>query len=107
MLTGNMLADMAQTSVNEQVNILLEGVNVKIERIVSTGQSSPADFWYDQETSEWILLLAGSAGLLFEGEEAPRALNQGDYICIDAHRRHRVVWTDSTQPTVWLAIHFQ
>jgi cupin 2 domain-containing protein len=25
---------------------------------------------------------------------------------IPAHKRHRVEWTDSCQPTVWLALHY-
>ena len=106
MLTGNMFADIVHKSADEQVSVLLARTDLKIERIVSTGQASPADVWYDQERAEWVLLLNGSAGLLFEGEHAPRVLKPGDYICIEAHRRHRVVWTAPAQPTVWLAIHF-
>ena len=62
----------------------------RIERIVSTGQSSEAGFWYDQEQVEWVVLLSGSAGLLFDGEAAPRLLRPGDYIEIPPHVRHRV-----------------
>jgi cupin 2 domain-containing protein len=79
---------------------------VRIERIVSTGQASPPGFWYDQPWTEWVLLLAGAAGLLFEDEPTPRPLKAGDYLLIPAGQRHRVEWTDATQPTVWLAVHY-
>lgn len=85
--------------------MLLQTPGVRIERIVSEGHSSPEGFWYDQETHEWVLLLSGAAKLQFEGEE-PIGLKPGSYLHIPAHRRHRVEWTDPTQPTVWLAIHY-
>ena len=68
--------------------------------------ASPPGFWYDQAQHEWIAVLAGSAGLLFEGEVEPRILRAGDFLNIPAHARHRVEWTDADQPTVWLAIHY-
>ncbi len=77
----------------------------RIERIVSSGQASPAGYWCDQEQTEWVILLSGSAGLLFEGEDAPRILRPGDYVEIPARLRHRIKWTDATEPTVWLAVH--
>ena len=30
---------------------------IKVEKIVSNGQKSPENFWYEQEESEYILLL--------------------------------------------------
>lgn len=41
----------------------------RIERIVSTGQSSPDGFWYDQDWDEFVLLVAGAATLQVEGED--------------------------------------
>ena len=78
--------------------------DLRIERIVSRGHASPDGFWYDQESSEWVLLVAGAARLRFEGEE-PLHLKPGDYVHIPAHRRHRVEWTDPDAATIWLAIH--
>jgi cupin 2 domain-containing protein len=40
--------------------------NVHIERIVSTGQSTPADQPHRQRHDEWVLLLAGLAGFRIE-----------------------------------------
>jgi cupin 2 domain-containing protein len=78
---------------------------VRIERILSHGQATPEGKWYDQDQDEWVLLLAGSAGLLFEGEAEPRSLMAGDYLTIPARRRHRVAWTSPGETTIWLAVH--
>jgi cupin 2 domain-containing protein len=104
---GNVLASLPDNSAEEQTIELLAGANVRIERIVSTGQASPPGFWYDQDEAEWVLVLAGSAGLLIEGEAAPRTMQPGDYVHIPAHCRHRVAWTDAERPTVWLAVHYR
>ena len=76
-----------------------------VERIVSTGQASPPGFWYDQDWAEWVLVVAGHAGLLIDGEAAPRVLGPGSYLHLPAHCRHRVEWTSAEVPTVWLAVH--
>lgn len=96
----------------EQVDILvehspLEHGSLRIERIVSTGQASPPGFWYDQEEHEWVLLLAGRAGLRFEDEDEERELVPGDPVLIPAHARHRVEWTADDEPTIWLAIFYR
>jgi cupin 2 domain-containing protein len=103
--TGNLFAEVPQRLASEELCALLTSSCVRIERIVSTGQASPPGFWYDQDWREWVLLLAGSAGLKLEGEAEVRTLRPGDYIDIPARRRHRVEWTDCSQPTVWLAVH--
>jgi cupin 2 domain-containing protein len=104
-VAGNLFANIPQRLAEEEFTVLAEFFGARIERIVTTGQASPPGFWYDQEQSEWVVLLSGSARLLFEGEDAPRILRPGDYVEIPARRRHRVEWTDATQPTVWLAVH--
>lgn len=91
---------------DEQFVELLARPGLRIERIVSTGQSSPPDFWYDQPQAEWVLLLQGQAELRFADNPAAVRLAVGDFVEIAAHRRHRVEWTDPTQVTVWLAIHY-
>ncbi len=92
---------------NEVFEELLSGGKFRLERIVSTGQSTPLDDWYDQEDDEWVVLLAGAARLRFEGQANEIELRPGDYINIPAHCRHRVEWTDPAQSSVWLALHFQ
>jgi len=36
---------------------------------------------------------------------ATHTLGAGDWLHLPAHCRHRVVWTDAAQPTIWLAVH--
>jgi cupin 2 domain-containing protein len=105
--SGNLLADVPENLPAEQILSLAEFSGGKIERIVSTGQASPPSFWYDQDATEWVFLVAGSAGLLIESESFTRVLGPGDFLEIPAHVRHRVEWTDAEKPTIWLAAHFQ
>ena len=102
---GNLFTDIAEPAAEEQLVDLLAAPGLRIERIVSHGQASPDGFWYDQDWSEWVVVLSGSAGLLFEGETEPRPLKRGDYVHIPARARHRVAWTAPDEATVWLAVH--
>ena len=103
----NVFAPLARSASDEDITALLTTPNVRIERIVSTGQASPPGFWYDQEESEWVVLLSGGAGLRFDSETQVRELKPGDYLHIPAHTRHRVEWTHASEPTVWLAVHIR
>jgi cupin 2 domain-containing protein len=103
----NLLSPLPATVPQEIFTTLLQGAHFTLERIVSNGQVTPPGEWYDQETHEWVLLLSGSAGLVFEGETGECTLHPGDYIHIPAHQRHRVQWTDAQQKTVWLALHYR
>lgn len=94
------------TAKNEQFSALLERPGLRIERIVSTGQASPPDFWYDQPTAEWVLLIQGEAKLRLADEPEARHLKTGDYLEIAAQRKHRVDWTPPGEITIWLAIHY-
>jgi cupin 2 domain-containing protein len=88
----------------ELVEILLQTPQIRIERIVSLGQSSAPGFWYDQTVSECVLLIAGTARLQFESEVIE--MKPGSFLNIPAHGRHRIEWTDPDQPTIWLTIHY-
>ena len=101
----NLYADIPAELPEEFVETLLGTPGLRIERIVSLGHASPEGFWYDQEASEWVLLLKGAARLRFEGEE-PIELRPGAFVNIPARRRHRVEWTDPGEPTLWLAVHY-
>ena len=94
-------ADLAE----ERFDMLLHLCAVRIERIVSAGQVTPEGEWYDQGWDEWILLLAGCATLILEGDHEPHLLTVGDCTLIPAHQRHRVEWTSLDEKTIWLAVH--
>jgi cupin 2 domain-containing protein len=105
-MSGNLFDGLpAGTLEAERIDTLCARPGAHIERIVSTGQSSPPGFWYDQPDDEWVALLSGTAEFRFADEDAPRALRPGDWIFIAAHRRHRVEHTDSDVASVWLAVH--
>lgn len=100
----NLFAGLPERAAEEFVTELLARPGVRIERIVSTGQTTPEDRPYDQAHDEWVALLRGGARLWIEGE-GERELAPGDHVLIPARRRHRVAWTDPDAPTVWLAVH--
>lgn len=103
---GNVFAELPLAALPEEsMAEILTTPNLRIERIVSTGQASPTDYWYDQDWNQWVILLRGGARLLFEDEGVVRRFAPGDYVHIRAHRRHRVLWTDPQEVTVWLAVH--
>ncbi len=104
---GNIFADVPKGAPEEVFETLLANDFFKLERIVSNGQESPSGEWYDQEHEEWVLLLEGAAGLVFDGELPAIELHRGDYVRIPAHCRHRVQWTSQEEPTIWLTLHFQ
>jgi cupin 2 domain-containing protein len=102
----NLLRDLPDTGGGEITERLAGNGAVRIERIVSHGQASPAGFWYDQDEAEFVLVLAGAARLRFADDEI-QELRPGDCVEIAAHRRHRVEWTDPKTPTVWLAVFYR
>ncbi|USD39792.1 cupin domain-containing protein [Ferrimonas sp. SCSIO 43195] len=101
----NLLTNLPQNLTNELFETLVDSKSVKIERILSKGQHTPADEWYDQDEHEWVMVVAGAARIVFEdGNEV--VMGPGDHLLLPAHRRHRVSWTDPEQTTVWLAVHW-
>jgi cupin 2 domain-containing protein len=98
--------NLPKDSPEEIVEDILSGNHFRMERIISNGQASPDGFWYDQDQSEWVLVVKGLAGIMFEGTNEIIVMNAGDCIHIPAHCRHRVAWTDTGQTTIWLAVHY-
>ncbi len=78
--------------------------NILIERIISTGQVTPPGDWYDQDKDEWVILLQGEAVLVY-ADDSQIKLAPGDYLFIPAHQKHRVEYTSSNPPCIWLAVH--
>ena len=90
----------------ELTDIINNSENVRIERIVSKGHTSPETGWYDQDENEWVILLEGFAGITFEGSQEI-LLNKGDYLFIPAHKKHKVTFTTKSRVSIWLAIFFK
>jgi cupin 2 domain-containing protein len=106
MKPGNLFANIPTPLPKELVEVLQENPNIRIERIVSLGHTSPEGFWYAQPNDEWVLLVQGAARMRCDEEDQPVELKPGDYLNIPAHRRHRIEWTDPSLPTIWLAVHY-
>ncbi|MDR4493645.1 MAG: cupin domain-containing protein [Nitrospirales bacterium] len=99
-----LFSNIPEAQKHESVWELLKDRSIRIERIVSQGQISPPGFWYEQEEHEWVMVLSGQATIKIEEQQAPVTLGPGDAIHLPAHVRHRVEWTDLSQPTIWLAV---
>jgi cupin 2 domain-containing protein len=103
---GNLLSKLPSSASAEIFEPLIQADGLRLERILSTGQTTPGGEWLVQDWDEWVVLLAGEARLLIEGESAPRELLPDDWINIPAGVRHRVERTSQDPPTVWLALHY-
>jgi cupin 2 domain-containing protein len=102
---SNLFENLPALAKEEEFTELLVRPNIRIERIVSNGQSTPDDAPFKQDHDEWILLLRGAASLWIDGD-GERDLYPGDHMLIPARCTHRVTKTARNEPTVWLAIHF-
>ncbi|MGF6725283.1 cupin 2 domain-containing protein [Paraburkholderia sp. GAS41] len=105
-VSGNLFRSGLTRGTDERFDTLVERGGVTIERIVPTGQASAPGFWYDSPRDEWVVLLTGSASLEFAGDPQLHVMQPGDHVLIEAHCRHRVACTHETEPTVWLAVHY-
>ena len=102
--TGNLLAPVLHKP-EESVEVLAAGPapdEARVERIVSCGHVSPDNFWYDQDQQEWVAVIQGEAELEFE--DRTLRLRSGDWVLIPAHARHRVTYTSTAPPCVWVAV---
>ena len=55
---GNLFVDVSAGSSGEEAfSEIFARPGLKIERIISQGQASPPEFWYDQAWNEWVIVL--------------------------------------------------
>lgn len=101
----NIFDELPEHLPKELVQILIQANDVRIERIISHGHTSPVDFWYDQPQQEWVIVLKGAARLQFE--DGMVEMKVGNFINIQAFKKHRVDWTTPDEPTVWLGIRYK
>ncbi len=103
------LFDLPEGKNAEMVETILEKgklgdkLSLKIERILSYGQATAEDFYYDQSWDEWVMILQGEAILSYDdgrGED----LRAGDSLLIKRGERHRVDYT--SEDCIWLAVHY-
>ncbi len=104
MMDGNVFAGLPGELPEELIEVLARGNGVKVERIVSRGHCSTDDFWYDQEETEFVLVLRGAARIEFEDRQVE--MKTGDFLTIAPHCKHRVAWTTPDEDTIWLAVFY-
>ena len=101
---SNIFENIKIDKTNEQFFELLKNDKLRVEKIVSNGQTTPSHEWYDQDETEFVLLLEGYAIIEFEDKEVE--LHKGDYLIIEKHIRHRVKYTSKKEPCIWLALFY-
>lgn len=102
----------------EIVRILTENENVKIEKIISTGQTTD---WQESDKNEFVILIQGKAEIeYFENNDYKKnimknqrntnnkklQLVRGDTVLINKGERHRVSYTSKEPCCVWICIFF-
>ncbi|RIA37811.1 hypothetical protein DFR49_3699 [Hephaestia caeni] len=101
---ANLLAPLPHAAAGEVFTDLLSRPGMRLERIVSAGQTTPAAAPMVQDADEWVLLLGGEARLRL-GDGPELSLGPGDHVFIAAGTPHWVTLTSSVPPAVWLALH--
>ncbi len=99
----NVFENLKQSN-KEIVETIVKKSNCRIERILSNGDSSPVGFLYDQEEFEFVILMRGRATLYFENKN-PIELQEGDYLIIEPHDKHRVEST--SKDAIWLCVFYK
>lgn len=106
MIEDNLFQNIPNELKEEKFLELLSNRNIRIERILSKGHTSPDSGWYDQEENEWVIVLDGSGIIEFENGKEVK-LSKGDYLNIPKHTKHKVKWTEPDKITIWLAVFYQ
>ena len=92
-----------QLPLPHEITEILHGTpGVRIERIISAGQTSD---WYDQSEAEFVVLVQGNAIIEYADGEKTK-LTPGDTVYIPPRRRHRVAFTSSEPPCIWICVFF-
>lgn len=101
----NLFESLPEDISTEVFSEIIQGENIRIERIISKGHSSPEAGWYDQADNEWVIVLKGEAKLSFENNDDVYLVS-GSHLNIPAHTKHKVTWTKPNTETIWLAVHY-
>lgn len=108
MRVRNLFRDVQAGDRNESIDVLLTGRgDATVERIVSHGGRAPAEGVFEQDWTEFVVLLQGTARLVALAPDETFDLKPGDWLEIPPKRRHYVAWTSHEPPAVWLAMHLK
>jgi len=104
--TGNIFTIKGTCNDTEVFDLIFNGINVKIERIISSGQKTPNDVWLSQNKDEWVILLQGNSRIKFRNGKT-KFLKSGTFLFIPRNTKHRVDFTSKNPICIWLAIHMK
>ena len=104
MSKSNIFSQIPDSLKEELFEDIVSTKDIKIERIVSDGHTSPKEGWYESRKNEWVIILEGDAVLKFENKEG--TLKRGDHYNITAFTKHKVSHTSQDEKTIWLAIYY-
>lgn len=93
--------DTSSATIEQEVTTDLLSDGVRVEKIVSMGQSSD---WMRQQENEWVSVISGKGVIGFSDGDSV-ALNAGEHVLIPAGTQHRVEFT--SQPCVWLCVFYR
>lgn len=96
----NLFASPPMPLSEELTEILAQGGSTRVERIVSTGQTTD---WYDQTETEFVVVLQGEGDLEYK-DGTVKKLKAGDWLVLPPHQRHRVCRTSANPPCIWLCV---
>ena len=97
----NFFDNIPTSSDKEIFQTIVENNIVKIERIISYGQTTEKENWYNQTEDEFVLVLEGEAKIQYD-DQSIYHLKKGESLYINAHQKHQVIYT--ANPTIWLAV---
>ena len=103
---NNIFHDIPEKIPSEIFEEILSTENIRIERIISHGHSSPEEGWYDQNENEWVMVLSGQ-GIIEFADGRIITLSQGDYLNIEAGEKHKVLGTHPEDITIWLVVFYK
>lgn len=104
MKKGNFFVNEYTDLSEEIIETIAEGGKFRLERIISECHTTKEGYWYDQEETEFVMVVRGRAELMFKGVETPVDLMPGDYLIIEPHEEHRVTQTEAG--TFWIALFY-
>ena len=85
----------------EILEILAQSDNIRIERILSNGQTTD---WMIQDEKEFVVLLQGNATIEFDDREIH--LSKGDTLMINEKEKHKVSYTSESPICIWFCVFF-
>lgn len=97
----NLFDDTLKENNIELSQIIFENEKIMVEKIISQGEISKTDEWFDQSQDEFVILVDGYAEITYSNLTTTK-LSKGDNLFIPKNVKHRVSYT--SENCVWVCI---